>query len=284
MNFTDISAALAELAIGPIRYFEQIDSTNTEAVRWVDNGCPNLALVLADEQTAGKGRAGRQWFTPPGTALAFSLIIKPGSQIPGQTWPAQAGMLPRITALGALAVCEALRIRYGLSAQIKWPNDVLCSGRKCCGVLAEAIWQGDSLAAIILGIGINVKPASVLPDKDLAFPATCVETALQESGADARTVSRLDLLQAVLEELLKWRQRIAGKEFIQAWENRLAFRNEWVRVSQSGFQSSVTPDSVIEGLLLGLALDGQLRLRDRTGRSLTLHSGALNLRPIEYDE
>ena len=283
MNFAEINAALAKLTNGPVRYFEQIDSTNAEAARWVDTGCPNLALVLADEQTAGKGRAGRRWFTPPGMALAFSLVLKPGGQLPGQTWPVTAEMLPRITALGALAVCEVLQVRYGLSAQIKWPNDVLCSGRKCCGVLAEAIWQGENLAAIILGIGINVKPASVPPVKDLAFPATCVETALQESGSNVRMVNRLDLLQAVLGELLEWLQRIADQEFIQAWENQLAFRNESIRVSQFGDLSSQAPVSIIEGQLLGLEPDGQLRLRDRSGQILTLRSGALNLRPIEHD-
>jgi BirA family biotin operon repressor/biotin-[acetyl-CoA-carboxylase] ligase len=280
MNFNEITAALAELAIGPVRYFEQIDSTNTEAARWVDSGCPNQALVLADEQTAGKGRAGRQWFTPPGTALAFSLILRPNSQIPGRNWPVSAEMLPRITALGALAVCETLRVRFGLSTQIKWPNDVLSSGRKCCGVLAEAIWQGEQLAAIILGIGINVKPASVPPEEDLAFPAICVETALQESGAYGQTVNRLELLRAILEELLKWQQRIAGQEFISAWENRLAFRNEWVRVSRFGDHSDEIPVSMIEGQMLGLEPDGQLRLRDRSGQILTISSGAINLRPF----
>lgn len=262
------------LAIGPTRYFDQINSTNAEAARWIEKGCPDLALVVADEQTAGRGRAGRVWFTPPGTALAFSLILQPNKSIREPAWPLSPDLLPRITALGALAVCETLQKHYGFAARIKWPNDVLCHGRKCCGVLAEAIWQGDQLAAIILGIGINVRPDSVPSSDMLSFPATCVESALDETGSKIRSINRLELLTGVLSELLHWQNRIASEEFITAWENRLAFRGQWVRVS--GKSST----SIVEGQILGLEADGQLRLRNHAGQLFILRSGELNLRPV----
>lgn len=280
MNLAQITAALKGLEIGSVRYYDQIDSTNTEAARWIADGCPDLALVAADEQTAGRGRAGRRWITPPGTALAFSLVLHPDRQNQIAAWPISPTELPRVTALGALAVCETLQIRYDLPAQIKWPNDVLYSGRKCCGVLAESIWQGDRLAAIILGIGINVTPASVPASEALTFPATCVESALLDRHRKNQTVNRLELLSAVLEELLQWRGRVAGQEFLQAWEDRLAFLNQWVRVSLPSNDLGKQSVPILEGQLLGLESDGQLRLRDRSGQLLTLHSGELNLRPI----
>ena len=280
MNLAQVTAALEGLEFGSIRFFNQIDSTNAEAARWVDVGCPDLALVAADEQTAGRGRAGRRWFTPPGSALAFSLVLRPNRHSHGDAWPVSLAELPRITALGALAVCETLQARYELPAQIKWPNDVLYSGQKCCGVLAESIWQGDRLAAIILGIGINVTPDSVPPIEALTFPATSVESALLDCHRKHKSVNRLELLRAVLEELLRWHVRVADQEFIQAWENRLAFQNQWVRVSLPPTGTDESSASSLEGILLGLESDGQLRLRDRSGQLFILRSGELNLRPL----
>jgi biotin-(acetyl-CoA carboxylase) ligase len=147
--------------------------------------------------------------------------------------------------------------------------------------LAEAHWQGNKLAAIILGIGVNIKPASVPSAEDLSFPATCIEWALEECCQVTMPVSRLELLRAVLAELLNWRSRVASPEFIQAWESQLAFRGQWVRVSESGMRIGTTSNSDVEGQILGLEADGQLRLRDRSGQILTLRSGELRLRPLE---
>jgi BirA family biotin operon repressor/biotin-[acetyl-CoA-carboxylase] ligase len=281
MHGDQIAAALQNLEIGPVRYYEQIDSTNAEAVRWVETGCPDLALVIANEQTAGRGRAGRRWITPLGAALAFSLVLLPNRQHRELSWSYSPESLPRITALGALAVCGALQSRHNLPVQIKWPNDVLYSGRKLCGVLAEAHWQGNKLAAIILGIGINIKSDSVPAPDGLRFPASCVEWALEECCQVTTPINRLELLQAVLAELLNWRSRVASPEFIQAWESQLAFRDQWVRISESGSRSGAVSHSDVEGQILGLEADGQLRLRNRSGQIVTLHSGELRLRPLE---
>jgi BirA family biotin operon repressor/biotin-[acetyl-CoA-carboxylase] ligase len=168
MDQTSLQALLADLPLGSVRYFATVGSTNDLAGRWVEAGAPDLALVAADEQTAGRGRLNRRWITPPSSALAFSLVLKN---------PVEADVL-RYTALGALAVCDALNAALSpvLPAQIKWPNDVIATRRKLAGVLAEAHWQGESLTAVILGIGINVAPPSVPPDEQLNYPATCVES------------------------------------------------------------------------------------------------------------
>ncbi|MEN4100610.1 MAG: biotin--[acetyl-CoA-carboxylase] ligase, partial [Anaerolineaceae bacterium] len=118
---------LAGLPVSELRYFDSIGSTNDEALRWAEQGAPDAALVVADTQTAGRGRMDRRWVTRPGVALAFSLALRPT--------PVEASALGLFSPLGALAVAAALRENYGLLAEVKWPNDVLLERRKCCGIL-----------------------------------------------------------------------------------------------------------------------------------------------------
>lgn len=264
MDLPLLEQALAGLPLGSIRYYAQTGSTNTDAALWAGADAPDLALVVADEQTAGRGRLGRRWLTPPRAALAFSLVLRPEA---GPFDPAH------LTALGALAVCDALLDRYHLQAQIKWPNDVLLERRKVGGILVEAHWQGESLRNAILGIGVNITRLAVPDEADQAFPATCVEASL------GRPVDRLELLKAVLSHLLEWRPRLGSQEFLRAWEERLAFRNEWVRVSV-GDSAALQPEFQ-EGQILGLEADGALRLCDRTGRNIIFRTGEVSLRPAE---
>jgi BirA family biotin operon repressor/biotin-[acetyl-CoA-carboxylase] ligase len=217
--------------------------------------------VIADEQTAGRGRLNRRWYTPPGAALAASLIIK------GQVLAAGPELIPRLTAWGALALSEALEaLSQGEAAvQIKWPNDVLLAGRKVAGILAEAHWIGDHLSAAILGIGVNVHPKAVPPPAELIFPAISVEAGL------GRPVDRLDVLYALLERLLAWRERLESPAFLSAWEARLAYRDEWVTV--------VRDEDSLEIQVLGLDPEGALLGRDRNGQELHLHFGEIRVRP-----
>lgn len=264
MDEAALKKLLAGLPLGSIRYFDSTGSTNDDAARWAEAGAPHLSLVIADEQTAGRGRQGRSWYTPPGNALAFSLILK-GVEQEG-TLHSEA--IPRLTALGTLAVCAALQQEYSLNPQIKWPNDVLLDGRKVAGVLAEASWQGERLAAVILGIGINIAIQSVPPQEALLFPATCVEAAL------GVPVERWALLRTVLAALVEWLPRLASMDFLQTWERQLAFRGEWVRVTFG-------QGSALEGQLLGLDTAGALRLRLPSGEQTAIQFGELSLRPIE---
>lgn len=268
---------LADLPLGGLRYYARIGSTNEAAIEWAAQGGPDLALVIADEQTAGRGRSGRRWFTPPGAGLAFSVILRP-SFLP------HMHSILRLTALGALAVSDGLRERYHLATQIKWPNDILAGGRKLAGVLVEAQWQGDELLAAILGIGINVAPASVPRAEDLLFPATCVEAAL------GKPVERWDLLHAVIQALFSWRLRLTSADFLQSWGERLAYRDEWVRISAErdvpgtpGGRGGVSPpngESYTEGRLVGLNQDGFLKLRTSNGEIELVQFGDVHLRPM----
>jgi BirA family biotin operon repressor/biotin-[acetyl-CoA-carboxylase] ligase len=278
MNRPTLQETLSDLPLGPVRYYKTIDSTNLAAAQWVLDGASHFSLVVADEQTAGRGRHGRRWFTPPGSALAFSLIIK--SERLSLFQDKQDGLdhvpslIPsRLTALGALAVCESLQTQFGLNPQIKWPNDVLVNKCKVAGVLVEAQWQSRLLAAI-LGIGINIAPASIPADKDLTFPATSVETVLGEP------VYRWILLHEVLASIVRWQQRLSSKEFIQTWEELLAFKGEWVQVVSEKRQED-NPENIREGQVLGLSDEGALKLQAPSGERFEIQIGELQLRPVK---
>jgi BirA family biotin operon repressor/biotin-[acetyl-CoA-carboxylase] ligase len=175
----------------------------------------------------------------------------------------------RFTVLGAIAVCTALEA-YGLSPEIKWPNDVLLGRRKVCGALTEASWQGDQLLALVLGVGVNVSPRSVPPQDQVLYPATCVEAELE------RSINRWVLLKEILVSLLEWLPGLPTAGFLHAWESRLAFRNQWVQVRSGGIpveENRSLNHTFKEGQVLGLEADGALRLCDRFGQVFTIHYG-----------
>src|SRR5512141_1418602 len=119
MNQNELKNMLAKIPLGDVRYFDTIGSTNTEALAWGTSDAKDLSLVIADEQTAGRGRLDRKWFTPKGAALAISLLLRPTAE--------EKTILTRMVGLAALAIVDSLQTR-GLIAQIKWPNDVLLDG------------------------------------------------------------------------------------------------------------------------------------------------------------
>ncbi len=269
MDQNTLHTQLSDLPLGSVRFFPTVGSTNDLALRWADAGAADLSLVAADEQTAGRGRLERSWFTPPGAALAFSLILRPGA-VDGEASVGQDSTPPYLyTALGALAVCDALNqaLPPMTPAQIKWPNDVIAARKKLAGVLVEASWRGEQLSAVVVGVGINVAPYSVPPGDQLSFPATCVEAVVEAE------VDRWGLLHAVLEKLLFWRKRLGAQEFLAAWGSRLAFRGEWVDVAFDG-------KPPLEGQVQGLTSEGRLRLRDRQGEQHELVGGELSVRPV----
>jgi BirA family biotin operon repressor/biotin-[acetyl-CoA-carboxylase] ligase len=254
---------LEGLPLGPVRYFDRIDSTNTEAAFWADQGAPDLALVVANEQTAGRGRQGRHWFTPPGAALAFSLVLRdPISDAQRQ--------LTHLIGLGALALADTLQYQFHLAPEIKWPNDVLLRRRKVAGILVEAHWQGEHLDAVILGIGVNVASQSLPADSELVFPATTLEHEL------GKVVPRGPLLRNILERILAWRDEMHEARFLQAWEQQLAFRNEWVQLSGA----NNLENNAQRVKILGLDERGCLRVQEENGLLSTVLSGEVRLRPL----
>jgi BirA family transcriptional regulator, biotin operon repressor / biotin---[acetyl-CoA-carboxylase] ligase len=257
MSHSPYHAALKDLPLAHIRYFASIGSTNDEALAWAAQGAPDFSIVIADEQTSGRGRLNRRWFTPANSALAFSLILRPQAH--------ENTALGRFAGLGALALQETLG---GGQAQIKWPNDVLLNGKKIAGILVEAVWMGDQPDSVILGMGVNVAPESVPPPAALQFPATCLAT--ENPPAPPRDA----LLHNILHALLRWRTR-PMPELINAWESALAFREQDVSIWQG------ERGETLEGRILGLTDEGHLRLGLHGGGEQIIHAGEVRLRPSQ---
>ncbi len=242
-------------------YHESIGSTNSEAIQLAESGAPHGTLVLADAQTAGKGRGGRRWITNPGTALAFSLILRP-SNLGIDQWLILFG-------LGALSVAEALS-EIGLQPEIKWPNDVLIDGKKVAGILVNSNWTGESVNYSVLGIGLNVSPEAIPDDAELDFPATSIGEAL------GRSINRTDLLIAILKKLKVLFQQVNSSDLSNAWQDRLAYLNQEVVVKKA--------DGTVTGRLIGLTANGELKLIEKSGNETVIGYGDVSLRPIEGGE
>lgn len=260
MDVQSLTSRLAGLPVPQIRLFDSIGSTNDEALDWAIAGGADGCLVVADQQTLGRGRLGRHWVTNPGSALAFSLILHPT--------PREQENFGGFSPLGALAISQALEAIPGLAPQIKWPNDVLLQRRKAAGILVEVAWLGDKIQGVVIGIGLNITREAVPPDKDLLFPAISVE---QVAG---RAVDRLDLLHAILRSLFAWRAKLGTEEFLRAWEQRLAFRDEPVRIEGAG-------TCPITGTVIGIDQAGNLLLRAENNTIINVAVGDVHLRGIE---
>ncbi|MGH2523608.1 MAG: biotin--[acetyl-CoA-carboxylase] ligase, partial [Anaerolineales bacterium] len=257
----DLMHGLVGLRLGhPVYLFHQIGSTNDQAKHLADAGAPEGLLVVAEGQTAGRGRAGRRWMTPPGTALALSLILRPRS-------PAfLAEHAPRLTMLAGLAACEAIEAACRLRAVLKWPNDVLIAGRKVGGILVETALKGDELDYAVLGLGINVSWAPSPEAVD--FPATCL---LAEAGHE---VDRLSLLRAILTQLEARYPMLAttgDPSLLADWRARLALMGEPIVLhTESGAHAGRAEDVDSAGALI---------VRLESGEMLRVLAGEVRLRP-----
>ena len=277
MNEDSLIKLLCSLPINKIRYFETIDSTNDEAFRWLEEGIQGNVLIVADEQTKGRGRSGRIWYTPARSALAFSLVIIKTKDIGF----AQNDLVSRITALGALAVSDALETLFNLKSQIKWPNDVLVNNQKLAGVLSELKWIGDEVEAVVLGIGVNILRSAVPRDKLVEFPAVSLEQCIihkrgiREINNPRLTFDRMKILIEIISNIFVLLERFDGDQFLKKWETRLAFKNENVQII-----NKTLPESAIIGTLLGLRKDGALKVKNEDGSITYVEFGDLNLREV----
>jgi len=256
MNQQEIESTLSNLNLREIQFFDSTGSTNDKALAWAKNGANDLSLIVADEQTLGRGRLDRPWFTPPKTALAFSLILRPTYD--------EKPLLSRTVGLAALALADALQT-LNLDPQIKWPNDILLNGRKLAGILIESTWSEDEVDSLVIGMGINVAKAAVPATDILGFPATSLENML------GYIPDRKVLLHAIIGNIIALRPHIGTDSFMSSWEKKLAYYGRQVRVEMGG-------DKAVSGRVVGLESDGSLRLKDDDGKSISVRFGDVHLR------
>ncbi len=233
-------------------------STNADAKAEAERGAPEGTLVVAERQEAGRGRRGREWFSPEGSNLYFTLLLRPACA------PDQACML---TLVMALAAAEAVR-EQGLDAGIKWPNDIVISGKKVCGILTEMSAEPDFIHYVVIGTGINVNQT--------VFPEGITETATSLRLEKGESVGRAQLLASVMEHFESAYARFLKTRDLSGiradYESLLVNKGRPVRV--------LDPKGEYEGTAAGIRENGELLVKLPDGRMECVYAGEVSVRGI----
>jgi BirA family transcriptional regulator, biotin operon repressor / biotin---[acetyl-CoA-carboxylase] ligase len=238
-----------------LHWYEEIGSTNERARELAEEGAEHGTVVIAEAQSAGRGRRGRGWSSPPRKNLYFSIVLRP--DLP----PAQA---PELTLVASVAICEALR-QAGVGAGIKWPNDVVASGKKIGGILTELAAEPDRVTWVVLGVGVNVNARAEDFPAELRGDATSV---LLERGQPA---PRALLAAACFTAIEDWVDVLLEKGFApvrEAWRERSVTLGRTVVASVEGRE--------IQGLAEDIDETGALLVRGPAGLE-RIHSGDVAL-------
>ncbi len=262
-GYTEIKSRLHTRWAGVVlHYYDSIDSTNVQAKRLAEEGAPHGTLVTADLQTAGRGRRGRSWDSPPGSNLYFTILLRP------QIAPDKASML---TLVMALAVAQGIKKVCGDRVQpgIKWPNDIVMDGRKVCGILTEMSLsvEQDSIQYVVIGVGINVRKRQFA--EELQGRAIALE---ELSGP----VNRSELLAAVLESFEGAYEAFCKDESLsclkESYDALLVNLGRHVRV--------LDPKGEFEGIARGIREDGRLIVELSDGTMQDIYAGEVSVRGI----
>jgi len=233
-------------------YYPSLASTMEVARREAQQGAAEGTVILADEQTAGRGRLERAWLSPSGN-IALSIILYPS-----------LSYLPSLIMLASLAVVHSIEAATGLKSRIKWPNDVLISDRKVCGILIESDVRVNTVNYTVIGIGINV-------NLKLADFPEILPIATSLSHELGRGVSRLSVIRCLLVEVERLYLALStGGSIYQEWRDSLVTLGKRVR-ARSG-------ETIYEGVAESVAEDGSLLLRGSDGSLTRIVAGDVTLR------
>ena len=255
-----ISAMLPlELAQLDLRVFDEIDSTNLEAKRLAMTGLSRCA-VIADRQTAGRGRLGRSFYSPPGCGIYTSLLLRPR--------PDQLADVTLLTTAAGVAVCRALQKAAGVQAEIKWVNDLYLNGKKICGILTEGVTDFESgmIESIVIGYGVNFRDDAHLPEELRPIVGSVF-------GAEPPTVTRSALADAMLAELLPLAEDLSSRSFLPEYRRRSMLLGREIVFSRAGGRFAAVAEGIDD--------NGGLVVRLPDGSRETLRSGEVSVRTAE---
>jgi len=260
---TEIVDNLATISWGKeyLYTFDEIDSTNEMAKKYAASGKPEGTVVVAEKQLQGKGRLRRTWDSPKGQGIWVSVIIRPN------ILPTSA---PQITFVLAVGMVRAMDKALGLKAEIKWPNDILINGKKVAGILTELSAEIERIDYIVFGIGLNVN------QKKEDFPEEFRNKAMSLSMALGQNVSRVKLLQAMLEELERTYHEYLEKGFayiLKEWKANSCTLGKEVQIIMEGDK--------LEGKAVDLDQDGFLIIQDKNNQLHRIIAGDVSLRDAE---
>jgi BirA family biotin operon repressor/biotin-[acetyl-CoA-carboxylase] ligase len=236
-----------------IHYFYTIESTNSKAYELANQGADEGEVVIAESQTKGKGRLGRNWFSPPYLNLYLSVILRP------RISPHQA---PLITLMAAVAAAEAIEKSFSLRPSIKWPNDILLNGRKVAGLLNEIKSETDRIHFVILGIGVNLNVDGKIFPKEIRSIATSMK---KEMG---QAISRKNFLASLLQEMEKWYAvflKEGGCGILRSWRKWAQMKGREVRMTSFG--------ETIAGRAVDVDSDGALIIETKRGERKRVVAG-----------
>ncbi len=257
-----ISSLFSDLPkVSTVEHYASIGSTNDRARELATAGTPEIALVVADEQLAGRGRQGRSWYSPPGTALACSLLTRPAIA---------ARHAMRLTMLAGLVVVEGIEWATGLRLDLKWPNDVVLRSEdrlwKIGGILTECAFQGDDIAYAVIGIGLNV-------NVDFSQQNELREIATSLMHLAGREIDRWAVLKAVVAAWIDRYAWLTDADRLRAtWAARLINLQRRIRINLD--------DQSVEGYAEGVDEDGALLLRTADHEVRRLLSGDVTLHDL----
>ena len=257
-------------------FYDVTDSTNLQAREEAEDGAPHGTMIVADRQTAGRGRRGRSWESPAGVNVYFSLVMRP------DVVPDKASML---TLIMAHSVCRVIALRTGLDCKIKWPNDVVVNGRKVCGILTEMGLRKDGSFYLVVGVGINVRSQEFAPE--LSGKATSLEDeigrrstaalckvtdSLEGDLAVSRSLLLAEIMGAFEEdyEIFLSRQNLSG--LLDSYNHMLINKDAKVRV--------LDPRGEYDGKALGITETGELLVETADGTVERVYAGEVSVRGI----
>ena len=238
-----------------IIYLRSVDSTNRYARELAARGAAEGTLVVADEQTAGRGRRGRGWLSPAGEGVFMSLILRP------QAHPSQVAGL---SLQAALATARAIASVTGLDARIKWPNDIVCGGKKVCGMLLEMNADEQSVRDVVAGIGINVHQRE--------FPPEIAQTADSLDLLTGTSVNRAALVRAFLQEFETVSSMAQAGTLMDAYRERSATLAQRVQV--------IAPSGTFTGTALEVTDSGSLIVLDEQGQRREVLAADVSVRGL----
>lgn len=245
-------------------FLESTGSTNIDAKGFAEEGAPHGTTVVADRQTAGRGRRGRSWESPAGASIYFTIVIRPGFA------PDKASM---ITLVMALSVAEAIHELTGLATGIKWPNDIVVNGKKVVGILTEMSMtpEMNEMQFLVAGVGVNVNQ-----NGPAEFPEELRETASSLRTESGRLIDRAALLERILTRFevdYETFERTLDLSNLQVrYESRLVGRNAVVRV--------LDPAGEYTGISRGITDTGELVVEREDGERVLVYAGEVSVRGL----
>ncbi|MCM1048456.1 MAG: biotin--[acetyl-CoA-carboxylase] ligase [Clostridiales bacterium] len=243
-------------------YFEKTESTNLDAKRLAGEGAPHGTTVIADMQTAGRGRRGRMWQSPPESSVYMTILLKPDFT---------TDKAPMLTLVMALSVAQAISDAAGIKAGIKWPNDIVVNAKKVCGILTEMSVEAGSIQHVVIGVGINVNN-----DSPEDFPEEIRQTATSLKIESGEHISRSRLIERVLFRFEENYDIFVTTYdlgcLMEAYNELLLNRDSEIRV--------LDPKGEYSGVARGINKTGELLVEKEDGDMVQVDSGEVSIRGV----